>query len=1686
MLGGDLTFASGSGAIVLSGGTAINLAATSTITVNNAADTISSVLSGAATSLTKIGAGTLTLSNTNTYTGATTVNAGTLKLDFSAAGAPTTNIISSSSALVLGGGTLNLTGKASTTNSQAVNGTTINPGLSAITLTANATANPLSLSLGAITRNVGSVLRITQPAGTLSANNGVLTTSGTGGAILLHNGVAFATIGTTDWAGMDASNTWIAPPIYTTATGTSLSGNATMNLASANTTTLSINTTINSLRIAGSRGGTVNINAGSTLTTGGILMSAAIDSNGTASFINGPGSLRGAEGQDLVVIQNQGVGQYPLTIAAPIVNNVSATRLTYDTTSGAVLTLTGSNTYTGTTRILGGTLSIGIGGTTGSLDPSSQIVNNGSLILNRSDNITFSNSISGSGTLTKSGAGAVLLSGNNTYSGNTTVSAGTLQIGSDTALGSGILVLNGGAIDPTDTSRTITNQVNLAASSSVVGSQDVTFSAATFYQDYPSVAVLTNNLAAGKKLTINGGVPIKRQNNAITAGFSGTGDTVINGIISKGDGGGQLASLSKSGAGTLTLSGASANTYDGLTTVTGGTLALAKVNGVSGVQAIPAGGLTVGGADNTAATVQYAASTTNPDMMGTGVVTLNGRGILDFNGATDTIGNVAIVSTGATGANPTPIINTAGGGNLTIGTLGITPVAGFTSVVNAGTGTITLGGDVTFNAATNGQAQITGTALSLGAANRNFIVGLGTGAGQDLLIDAQITGASRMLTKSGAGRLTLSNANNYSGGTTVSAGSLLLSGAFEMPTTGTLAVSNGGTFSLADGTARATSGATTGVGLTLATGSWLGFDWNGGSLDSFTTLGTATATGTVVININYTSPAGSGGTLITAAGGSTLNAATYLLANNINYTATISSTPTTVSIGAQTPVTALTDAYWLGNQVAGFTSTMTVSTGPTSNWASDASGTPAGGVVPGGSAVNVIFGATGAAQQANVTTGLSDMNLGSITFNDSAAVTIAGAPNTITLNSTSATAASTLGALQTVTAGSAISVTQYSSTTNTISANLALGANQTWNVASGKTLAVSGIVTGTGSLTLADAGTVTLSTNNTYTGTTTISAGTLQLGNGSTAGSLSPSSAIDNNGNLTINRSDSVAQGTIFASTISGSGSLTKSGAGTLTLSGSNTYTGGTSISGGALTISANASLGASGSRNLTFTGSANLNGFNGASLDALTVNGGATATMSINTMTFATTSGSGSITYPGANNANVQLTLGNASAFTGTLRNNIGGLGGVNKIIQFTSLGDGGALQFGGTDDNSAQCVSVRLYGDAGPLTMTTRQVQFDSRAGGYNGFATAYLINDNASAANKWVINSDLLNAAYHSHTLGLWGTNTGDNEFAGVISDSMNVGYVLGLNKGDVGKWILSGNNTYSGVTTISGGILSINSIANVNGGASALGKPSSTANGTLSMNGGTLQYTGSGHTSDRVVNLSGTTAGAVLDASGTGPLVLTSALTATGVGSKTLTLAGTSTATNTLAGAIVDNGGANKTSLIKTNAGTWVLAGSNTYTGTTTLRGGTLTGVTGGSCLGSSLTVTNTPGVTSALGVTVNDNTKQWSCANLAFTTNGLGSQLKFSFAMAPSTSLAPLSVTNSLTFTGAPVVVVNTENVPIGNYPLLVVGGASAPTVVPALELMGSATKGGSLAWGGTGNKTLYLTVSSKATVITFR
>ena len=90
------------------------------------------------------------------------------------------------------------------------------------------------------------------------------------------------------------------------------------------------------------------------------------------------------------------------------------------------LTLTGDNIYTGGTTISAGTLSLGNGGTSGSVV--GNIVDSGALIFNRSNALTYAGLISGTGTVTKSGAGTLTLTGDNIYTGITTVAGGMLVV----------------------------------------------------------------------------------------------------------------------------------------------------------------------------------------------------------------------------------------------------------------------------------------------------------------------------------------------------------------------------------------------------------------------------------------------------------------------------------------------------------------------------------------------------------------------------------------------------------------------------------------------------------------------------------------------------------------------------------------------------------------------------------------------------------------------------------------------------------------------------------------------------------------------------------------------------------------------------------------------------------------------------------------------------------------------------------------------------------------------------------------------------------------------------------------------------------------------------------------------------------------------------------------------------------
>ena len=127
-------------------------------------------------------------------------------------------------------------------------------------------------------------------------------------------------------------------------------------------------------------------------------------------------------------------------------------------------------------------------------------------------------------------------------------------------------------------------------------------------------------------------------------------------------------------------------------------------------------------------------------------------------------------------------------------------------------------------------------------------------------------------------------------------------------------------------------------------------------------------------------------------------------------------------------------------------------------------------------------------------------------------------------------------------------------------------------------------------------------------------------------------------------------------------------------------------------------------------------------------------------------------------------------------------------------------------------------------------------------------------------------------------------------------------------------------------------------------------------------GSLIFTnGSGGISDRIINLPGTGGTAALNASSISPgyVKFTSPFQSTGAGPKTLALTGTNTGPNEIAGGIVNNSTANTTAVTKTGVGTWILSGTNNYTGATTISGGILS-INGGTLSNTAITVTS-PGI-----------------------------------------------------------------------------------------------------------------------------
>jgi fibronectin-binding autotransporter adhesin len=371
-----------------------------------------------------------------------------------------------------------------------------------------------------------------------------------------------------------------------------------------------------------------------------------------------------------------------------------------------------------------------------------------------------------------------------------------------------------------------------------------------------------------------------------------------------------------------------------------------------------------------------------------------------------------------------------------------------------------------------------------------------------------------------------------------------------------------------------------------------------------------------------------------------------------------------------------------------------------------------------------------------------------------------------------------------------------------------------------------------------------------------------------------------------------------------------KTGAGTLRLTnGANTITGPVSISGGTLRMSDYTVIGgtSAGAGDITITNNSVLRN------DDTTV-GGTFMTVNRNIIlgtgggTLNVNDADAILAYNGVISGSGQtLTKSGAGEFRALQGWTFGNLNVTGGLYRINGTG-GGETGFG-TATNTITISNAAAVGTSVGITSpSTRTFSLNSGTTG-----ATFVINAG------WVINGLITGAGKLS---------VNGNNFSGSASSTLT---------------LTNANNDYAGSTTINTGILSVNQLAN--GGANSTIGKSSNAASNLVLNGtagaATLKYTGAGHSTDRLFSLgTGATAGTI-DASGTGAVDFTNAgsMGLIGSGTRTLTLTGTNTGDNTIAAAIGGTG-TDATTVAKTGTGTWVLSNANTYTGGTTISGGTL--------------------------------------------------------------------------------------------------------------------------------------------------
>ena len=551
---GSLYFGSQSGTTTLAGGT-LNLAAASTITVNSTAATLSSLVSGAGTSLTKDGTGTLTLAaSAETYSGPTIITGGTLKLS----GAQTITSYTSTGTtswtapsgigdvryLVVGGGGGG--GGGTSTNVYGAGGGGGAGGFLTGTLTGASGSYTVTVGGGGAAGSTGAAGSNGQNS--VFGSNTAIGGGGGAGAASGSSGTAAATGGSGGGGSQQVHNTG--------GSGTAGQGNSGGNSSSS-----SPGYAAGGGGGAGAVGGNGGANSGNYGGNGGAGLSS--DITGTTTWYAGGGggaTYNNANGQSgsgwlysglggLGGGGKGGVNQTGYTIAGSGTANTgggggggSRTNSAGAGGSGIVVlsySYLASNVLPTTTALsIASGSSLDLNGgvqTVASLSDSGgggSVINSyvgyaSTLTVNpASGSTTFSGVIGGGGaaiSVSKTGSGTQVLGGTNTYSGATAVNAGKLVVsgsigssavtvsnagtvlasGATGTIGNSVVVNNGAILAPGDAGAAGTATVNTATTfnNGSIFSWDIN-AAGTGYDKLVSASLVDGDAAGGSVLRI--------------------------------------------------------------------------------------------------------------------------------------------------------------------------------------------------------------------------------------------------------------------------------------------------------------------------------------------------------------------------------------------------------------------------------------------------------------------------------------------------------------------------------------------------------------------------------------------------------------------------------------------------------------------------------------------------------------------------------------------------------------------------------------------------------------------------------------------------------------------------------------------------------------------------------------------------------------------------------------------------------------------------------------------------------------------------------------------------------------------------------------------------------------------------------------------------------------------------------